>query len=448
MKLNKAQVRVIFLLDLVLIVLIVAIGVQYALNGKFRVGGVEPAASADVTVTEPAPAPEYSTERSARLSLSDSIDLETNVGGSGDERLTDVIAVGDRVYVFGNTESNDYDATSGNGAFVSVLGADLNTVAFYRPSDRKIAGVTLAEGGFLLALGDSCGVSLALMNYDGEVTATAPATDGEFAALRLTDEGYALITGVTHSPLSKKKLLLRAYDFSLGLTLERMISSPYSLDFVDVFKTGDTYTVFFNATSDLSRHAGAAVCRLSADEPKITYVDKGGAYRAAAVAPVQSGWAMAAIYEGGDGAVMLIDDDFNKKTVVFQGASRPDSAVLDYCDGAYYVGFFGENPSVSLAYDPTFTVRKSLSVLGEFSKTTDYVAGNGWGLYAGECGDTLGVVGSRGACSLRFGSKNESNLKLACSGNLFFAAAESRGISADVGGSFGGIDIWVVRLRI
>ena len=262
MKLNKAPVRVIFLLDLVLIVLIVAIGVQYALNGKFRVGGVEPAASADVTVTEPAPAPEYSTERSARLSLSDSIDLETNVGGSGDERLTDVIAVGDRVYVFGNTESNDYDATSGNGAFVSVLGADLNTVAFYRPSDRKIAGVTLAEGGFLLALGDSGGVSLALMNYDGEVTATAPATDGEFAALRLTDEGYALITGVTHSPLSKKKLLLRAYDFSLGLTLERMISSPYSLDFVDVFKTGDTYTVFFNATSDLSRHAGTAVCRL------------------------------------------------------------------------------------------------------------------------------------------------------------------------------------------
>ena len=78
MKLNKAQVRVIFLLDLVLIVLIVAIGVQYALNGKFRVGGVEPAASADVTVTEPMPAPEYSTERSARLSLSDSIDLETN----------------------------------------------------------------------------------------------------------------------------------------------------------------------------------------------------------------------------------------------------------------------------------------------------------------------------------------------------------------------------------
>ena len=262
------------------------------------------------------------------------------------------------MYVFGNTESNDYDATSGNGAFVSVLGADLNTVAFYRPSDRKIAGVTLAEGGFLLALGDSGGVSLALMNYDGEVTATAPATDGEFAALRLTDEGYALITGVTHSPLSKKKLLLRAYDFSLGLTLERMISSPYSLDFVDVFKTGDTYTVFFNATSDLSRHAGTAVCRLSADEPKITYVDKGGAYRAAAVAPVQSGWAMAAIYEDGDGAVMLIDGDFNKKTVVFQGASRPDSAVLDYCDGAYYVGFFGENPSVSLAYDPTFTVRR------------------------------------------------------------------------------------------
>lgn len=449
MNLNKAQVRLILLLDLVLIVLICAIGVQFALGGRsLYPAGNEPQANADDVLPSSAPETEYSAVRQARLSLSDSIDLETNLGGSDDERLVDIVAIGDRVYVFGNTASGDFDAVGGTGAFVGVLDTDLNTIAFFRPSDRKIAGVTLAEGGFLLALCGDNGVSLALMDTCGEIKTAAPETDGEFSALRLTDDGYVLITSVTHSPLAKKKLLLRSFDFSLNPTCERMISSPYSLEFVDVFKAGETFTVFFNAVSDLSRHAGAAQCGLTADEPKITYIDKGGAYRAAAVAPVPDGWAMAVIYEGGDGAVMLLSGDFNKKTVVFQGASSPDSAILNYCDGVYYVGFFGGNASVSLACDPSFSSRKSLSAIGDFSRATDYIAGNGWGLFAGECGDGLGVAGSRGSCFLRFGSKNERNPLLACSGDLFFVAAESRGVSRDVGGSFGGTDIWVARLKI
>lgn len=449
MKLNKAQVRLILLLDLVLIVLIVAIGVQFALGGRsFYTAGNEPQANADDVLPAPNPATEYSAVRSARLSLSDSIDLETNVGGSDDERLTDVIAANDRVYVFGNTSSGDYDASGGSGAFVSILDLDLKTLAFVRPSALNLEGVTIAEGGFLLALGGENGVALALIDADGEIKSTAPATDGEFAALRLTDDGYILVTSVTHSPLAKKKLLLRTFDFSLNMTCERMISSPYSLEFVDVFKVGDTFTVFFNAVSDLSRHAGAAVCTAAKSEPEIHYVDKGGSYRAAAVAPASQGWAIAMIYEGGDGAVMLLDGDFNKKSVVFQGSSRPLSAMLDYCDGTYYVGFFGGEVPLSLAYDPTFTVRKSLSLLGGFSRVTDYISGTGWGLFAGVYDGTPGVVGSRDSCFLRFGSENETNVKLACCGDRFFAAAESRGVSADVGGSFGGTDIWIARLKI
>lgn len=449
MKLNKAQVRLILLLDLVLIVLIIAIGAQFALGGRsFYPAGNEPQANADDGLSSPELAPEYSTIRSARLSLSNSLDLETNVGGSDDERLVDVIAANDRVYVFGNTSSGDYDASGGSGAFVSILDRDLKTLAFVRPSVLNLEGVTIAEGGFLLALGSENGVSLAIMDADGEIKSAASSTDGEFAALRLTDDGYILITSVTHSPLAKKKLLLRAFDFSLKTTFERMISSPYSLEFIDVFKVGDTFTVFFNAVSDLSRHAGAAVCGTAKTEPEIHYVDKGGSYRAAAVAPAPQGWAMAMIYEDGDGAVMLLNDDFTKKSVVFQGSSGPLSAILDYCDDTYYVGFFGGEVPLSLAYDSTFTVRKSLPLLGGFSRVTDYISGNGWGLFAGVCDGTPGVVGSRDSCFLRFGSENETNVKLACSGDRFFAAAESRGTSADVGGSFGGTDIWIARLRI
>ena len=451
MKLNKAQVRTILVLDLVLIVLILAIGAQFLLGGRSAVPVDEsslPANADNATATDEKPSePEYSRSRAARKSTAAALELETNIGGSGDESLVDVIATNGRVFVFGNTTSTDCDADGGSGAFVAELDETLTTLDFYRPSERKIVGVTLAEGGFLLALGGENGVSLALMGYDGKVTATAPETDGEFAALRLTDDGYALVTSVTHSPLVKKKLFLRAFDFSLNRVYERMIFSPYSLEFVDLFKVGKTYAVFFNAVSDLSRHAGAATCD-ERPEPVLAYIDKGGAYRASAVAPVSGGWAIAAIYEGGDGALMIVGDDFSKKTVIFQGATLPLSATIGYCDNTYYVGFFGGEASVALAYDSGFKVQRRLNALGSLSGVTDFISGGDWGLFAGTTGDALGVVGSRGSCSLRFGSGNESNPRLACSDDDFYVAACSKGTSADVGGSFGGTDLWIAKLKI
>lgn len=76
------------------------------------------------------PKPEYSTLRKPRPSLSDALELETNLGGSGNESLTAAYAYNGLIYVFGNTESDDYDMTGSSAAFMAVLDEDLCTVRF------------------------------------------------------------------------------------------------------------------------------------------------------------------------------------------------------------------------------------------------------------------------------------------------------------------------------
>ena len=84
MKLQKAQLRLIILLNAVLVVLVAAIALECILGDRTL---MPPDAEAETPIVSDTPKPEYSLVRKARLSLSDAIDLETNIGGSGDEAL-------------------------------------------------------------------------------------------------------------------------------------------------------------------------------------------------------------------------------------------------------------------------------------------------------------------------------------------------------------------------
>ena len=148
--------------------------------------------------------------------------------------------------------------------------------------------------------------------------------------------------------MEKTKLFLQVFDYSLSITYERIVSSPYSLSYHDCFETAGTFTLFFNSSSDLSAQAGAALCS-DADEPEITYIDKGGNYRAFDAAPYAGGWVLSVIYQNGEGGIMLTGSDFKKQAVTFHGPSPSDSATLYYADGLYYAGFYGESAQETVA---------------------------------------------------------------------------------------------------
>lgn len=97
-------------------------------------------------------APVWETVREARPSLNENIVWENRLGGTGEESLVAAFTYADRILVFGNTDSTDYDFSAGQGlrGFIAVLDEAGTTQTFYE-TDR-ITAVTLHEQGFLLAL--------------------------------------------------------------------------------------------------------------------------------------------------------------------------------------------------------------------------------------------------------------------------------------------------------
>lgn len=456
MKLKKSQFRLIMALNVVLALLIAAIAFEYALGKKTKLpAGAETPDGGDatppITVVETPPAP-YEKFRSARISLSPALELETNVGGSGDETIVDAFTYKDKIYVFGNTGSTDLDMEGADGkAFMAVLNSDLATenFRFLGESGEKLARVIIAEGGYLLALEKDGAIILRLISPEGYefiFTSAYTATAATVADLKLFDGKYGLISSVVSSPLSKTKLFFQIFDYSLKLTYERMIDSPYSLGYIDCFELKGVYTMFFNASSDLNLNAGAAVCS-ELPEPQITYIDKGGSFRAFDAVPVADGWALSVIYEGGDGGIMLVGKDFKKKNMLF-GYETPRFCSLYFSGGLFYVSFYGENGRVTDAYDADFGQKRRVEAYSSFTDIAFVLSGNGYSLFFGSTDCGLRVVGSSDICDLTFADGSVKPVKLLKSGDDVFAVCLSSGVSTDIAGWFGGTDVWLARLKL
>lgn len=87
---------------------------------------------------------DYKRNRSGKISANLGVGVENNIGGSGDDTAVSAIAYGDSIYIFGNTNSTDYDLTDADGrAFVSILSANLDTIdfAFLGNGDKIVSAV-------------------------------------------------------------------------------------------------------------------------------------------------------------------------------------------------------------------------------------------------------------------------------------------------------------------
>lgn len=447
MKLQKAQLRLIILLNAVLVVLVAAIALECILGNRTITG---PGAEAETPVVNDTPKPEYSLVRKARLSLSDALDLEINIGGSGDETLVEAYAYDGKLYIFGNTTSSDYDMTDAQGrAFMCVTDQELTTERFsFLGNGEKLKRVIFGEGGFLTVFSLDGKLTLRLIGFDGTLVASAPAdtvTDAEFCDLKLFNGKYALISSLKSTAIEKNKLLLQIFDFNLSLTYERIISSAYSLSYIDCFELSGAYKVFFNASSDLGRHAGIADCT-SAAQPVLTYVDKGEDYRADAVAPYSGGWAMAVVYRD-EGGIMLLNGSFKKQSVVYCETPSPDRAEIMFADGLYYATFFTADGSDTYAYDPLFSAARDLPSFDGLSALFDCVSGNGYALFLGKSETGLAAIGSAETYYREFAGTEADNAILVKSGDNIFVAAVVKGVNSDVTDNFGGADVWLARLR-
>ncbi|MBQ8882304.1 MAG: hypothetical protein IJY70_02805 [Clostridia bacterium] len=387
---------------------------------------------------------DYKRNRSGKISANLGVGVENNIGGSGDDTAVSAIAYGDSIYIFGNTNSTDYDLTDADGrAFVSLLSANLDTIDFaFLGNGDKIVSAVLGEGGLVVCFEQNGKITLRFYYFSLELLRSTRA-DGQsgisFCNLRYYDGNYYLITYQSVA-LNRKRIIFQAFDTALNLSYERIISSPFSLDFIDFFKIGDDFSLFMNCSSDLGSHLGVAQFN-SSTAIKIDYIDEQADYFCSSVAPYAHGFVLPATYSNGDTGIVFISPDYDYQK--FEKISTGNNAWLCYGGGIYY--FFSLDKSgATYAINDDFTTVKHLSYLSSASDFYDHIGLDYGSIFCIEKDEIAVVQGSENSLYAPLTAPKSKPILLRA-GNNFYCVYSSETPSLT---HFGKSDIYIYKLLV
>lgn len=190
--------------------------------------------------------------RDSAISLEPSLDFTQTFGGSLSEDVIDVFYRDERLYVFGNTQSSDYDFEN-SGAYLAILGKKGNTLGFFTYKGTLVA-VTLSDNGFILALNrDDYPIAYAIDLSGNEIESLAlPCVRKETALdVKFVDGGYLFVTALTQEITTITRLKLTALTNELKFSGSVVTDEVYSLQYVDTFDVMGKYYLVANALSDI-----------------------------------------------------------------------------------------------------------------------------------------------------------------------------------------------------
>lgn len=390
----------------------------------------------------------YERYRSARPSLNSGLICETNVGGSSEDYLVDAFGVNGYVYSFINSTSNDYDFENEQGRsalFVFDSSLSIHKI-HYLEQDEKLQKVILGEGGFLCVLSRNSELVLRLYSFDGACLTSNNLGRQDnlvFCDIILCSNGYLLIEQST-SALERTKINIRHFSFSLALTYERYISSPYSLSYLNCYQVADNFLVFANASSDLGSHLCAVIC--SSDfSPTFYHVEKHEDYRSFTVLPYIHGYVAPVLYPDGRSGLMTITQEFVKTALINERVTNANNLSLVYSASLYYFFAFAPTANVTV-YDNALANAKTLNYFNTSTSISNTISTNNCCLFLTK-GDYLHVTSNENKFSLTLG-KDCLASRLVKSGNYYYCIATSPPSNTDSAHSFGGNDVWIAKIDI
>lgn len=314
--------------------------------------------------------------REATVSLDPSFAFSQTIGGSGDEQLVDVFFHGERLYIFGNTTSGDYDFDR-SGAFVAITDAYGKTLDFVSYEGRLVA-VTLYEGGFLLAIDQSSAPIALAIDYDGNQLKSyaLPTVRAEVALdVKYVDGGYLFVTSMIQGITDFTKLKLTLLTPSLEFKSSVVTDEVYSLEYVDTLDIMGSYKLVANALSSLRN----MLCTGTWGE-KLAHYPHENSYT------VASFWVTEDIYYLATSVdkTMLITESGD--TITLTGAATHyaisgDDRYIYVSAGSEFFCFDGSNISFSASYGETSFWQDndyvhSVSTLGSKMSVRSFLAGS------------------------------------------------------------------------
>ncbi len=357
MRLNKRQIAVITVLNVVIAALVAAIFLLPAVASANGGGGGN---GGNTDVITP-PTDEHEKLREPTAGRVPQIQRETRLMGTGDETVEAVHFVDGIAFIFGNATVSGLDFDS-YGGFLCMVGSKGNILGFTY-FDGRLTAVGVAEGGFAAATivrggTDEAVARLYSVDYDGKAEAVAT-LDG--AASDIIAIGGTRVAVVTKPNVNSFKLTEYAVTGD-GWAAEHntRITSGYTLDYFDCYRLGDGYILAARAYS-LPRYDSIVFYTFEAggDATAHFYGGSGDSImQPYAVMPYPEGY-VALCRRNGVAAIVTVDYTFMSYRRDLLGFAF-DGARLLYCNDLYYACFDSADGSTVYELDEKLN-RRTLS---------------------------------------------------------------------------------------
>ncbi|MDR2201955.1 MAG: hypothetical protein LBP26_04245 [Clostridiales bacterium] len=435
-----------------------------------RDGGKPTAANPSDGGTAETPA-DHDKFRAARI-LDESVMLETNLGGSGNESVTAAFELSGRLYLFGETDSQNYDfegRSEGENTFLIITDLALKPL-FYKTFKGGFAKCAHFNTAFLLMTKSERAAELFALDASGTAvlqkeipleTGEVPLDfvygyDEQSAVTAIDEIVVAVQMNLKSEP--QKKIKLIPFDADFKQKTGRIIYNAYALEYIAGFPYGAGYAFAVNMRSDIGSHMALIVCEspLTLPHKLIPYeLNSGRDYLAARVTPYSGGFAALIIDADGSADILTVGFDLNAAQIILLPPHKAKSGELFFDDyeGVFYVytrsqtdlgRFIEVNPDGprTTAYD-TFSTCRSL---------TAYRAARGAAYFGCKNMPSPYVAVRYGAgrfSEFAFGGKSENIAELIPFpvDGYIIAVCTSAAKNSKVGGNFGGDDIWLVKIR-
>jgi len=460
MKWTKSQVRTLLVVNSITLILFVGILFLPWVNPFF--GGTKPVDA------DPEPPPVNSAVhdplRSPRPAADSALAWETNLGGSGNETVVAAFETASGVLIFGNTESSDYDFKDKTpGGFVILLGFN-GKVVNYLMYEGEIAKVYGLDDGFLLCVNsateclllrtDSLGIGTGRVNLREAETEKIIDVYTDWFSANQESEPFHAVVEYQNPNTGYKELRVHALSDKLEERYKRWFSRSQSLEYVAAYSHPNGFFLLANIkglnTSMLTYYNWRKNSSTENDFNNLTLqlIDR---YTCEAVIPAGAN-RYAALIRTADNIPYFIDcnQDFTRHPIHELGAAPAEKVMLLSDNETVYVYVYRAGDiSALFRFDETLAVIDEVAAFKKFSDLYCHTLTSRGTLFCGRTvnGVTVAGVNQNGVAWERaFNSQNETIRACIETNGGLILIGESTGKGYNVGGNFGGSDIWAAKL--
>lgn len=405
--------------------------------------------------------------RDARPSLNPDMGWEINLGGTKEEKLVETFVINDKIHIFFNSSSIDLDMQNSSGKNIGFAtmsaGGKIEKHLFYGEPGDSLFKVTYSDNGYILAINnaDDTKVSAIIIDFDGNIinseTFSNPLNQ-KIVDLQIYDYNgtshFFLVLATENTLLTRTDLKVLVLNQELKAVNETQLNYSLNLKYMTMLPYREiegAYMLVSNVNNSTTKCLSVATFKLGGKPSYHLYnkneMDVNYEYVASDFMPIKNGYIAMIIETSGKANILKIDRDLKVNSTIYLALTNATKGKMMYSNSKYYCFInHSYNMSSMKIADTDLIISETLALFNSFTDISDHLIKEQNTLFIGQIGISSILVGLNGNETLlkkTFGNAKSVNSKIKLTSGGYLSICENTEKSGDVGGNFGGSDIWV-----